>query len=79
MTWSFKNHIRHVITVVLLQAEFLCQVSVLLSILILILLASLRYGFFFATLPRRPASRIRLFAVDVETGVFQVLFNEAAS
>ena len=42
-------------------------------------LASLRYGFFFATLPRRPASRNRLFTVDVETGVLQVLFNEAAS
>ena len=29
------------------------------------------------TLPRRPASRSRLFTVDVETGVLQVLFNEA--
>ena len=43
------------------------------------LLASLRYGFFFATLPRRPASWSRLFTVDVETGVLRVLFNEAAS
>ena len=40
-------------------------------------LASLRYGFFFATLPRRPASRSRLFTVDFETGALQVLFNEA--
>ena len=40
---------------------------------LLFLLVSLRYGFFFATLPRRPASRSRLFAVDVETGVLQVL------
>ena len=31
------------------------------------------------TLPRRPASRSRLFTVDVETGVLPVLFNEAAS
>ena len=46
---------------------------------ILFLLASLRYGFFFATLPRRPASRSRLFTVDIETGVLGVLFNEAAS
>ena len=38
-----------------------------------------RYGFFFVTLPRRPASRNRLFTVDVETGVLPVLFNEAAS
>ena len=36
---------------------------------ILSLLARLRYGFSFATLPRRPASRSRLFTVDVETGV----------
>ena len=28
---------------------------------------------------RRPASRSRLFTVDVETGVLGVLFNEAAS
>jgi hypothetical protein len=42
-------------------------------------LASLRYGFFFATLPRRSASRSRLFTVDVETGVLRVLFNEAAT
>ena len=42
-------------------------------------MASLRYGFFFATLPRRPASRSDLFTVDVETGVLWVLFNEAAS
>ena len=46
---------------------------------LLFLLASLRYGFFFATLPRRPASRSRLFTVDFETGVLQVLFNAAAS
>ena len=46
---------------------------------ILFLLASLKYGFFFATLPRRPASRCRLFTVDVEIGVLRVLFNEAAS
>ena len=46
---------------------------------ILFLLASLRYGFFFAALPRRPAYRSRLFTVDVETGVLRVLFNEAAS
>ena len=44
---------------------------------ILFLLASLRYGFFFATLPRRQASRSHLFTVDVETGVWRVLFNEA--
>ncbi|MGJ0282540.1 hypothetical protein [Streptococcus pyogenes] len=31
------------------------------------------------TLPRRPASQSRLFTVDVETGVLQVLFNEAAT
>ena len=30
-------------------------------------------------LPRMPASRNRLFTVDVETGVLRVLFNEAAS
>ncbi|MBN3274935.1 TBL1R protein, partial [Polyodon spathula] len=35
------------------------------------LLASLRYGFVFATLSRRPASRSRLFTVDVETGVLR--------
>ena len=46
---------------------------------ILFLLASLRYGFFFATRPRRSASWSRLFTVDVETGVLRVLFNEAAS
>ena len=28
-------------------------------------LASLKYVFFFATLPRRPASRSRLFPVDI--------------
>ena len=44
---------------------------------VLFLLASVRYGF--ATLPRRPASWSRLFTVDVETGVFWVLFNESAS
>ena len=38
-----------------------------------------KYGFFFATLPRRPASRSRLFTVHVEPGVLRVLFNEAAS
>ena len=43
------------------------------------LLASLRYGFFCATLPGRPASRSHLFTADVETGILQVLFNEAAS
>src|SRR4029434_11254392 len=42
-------------------------------------LASLRYGFFFATLPRRPASRSRLFTVDVDTVVLRVPFKEAAS
>ena len=31
------------------------------------------------TLPRRPKSRSRLFAVDVETGVLWIVFNEAAS
>ena len=31
------------------------------------------------TLPRRPASRGRLFTVDVETVFLRVLFNEAAS
>ena len=46
---------------------------------LLFLLANLRYGFFFATLSRRPASRSRLFTVDVETGVLRVLFNEAAN
>lgn len=40
------------------------------------LLASLRYGFFFPTLPRRPASRSYLFTVDDETGVLRVLYNE---
>jgi hypothetical protein len=35
-----------------------------------LLLASLRCGFFFATLLRRPVSQSRLFTVDVETGVF---------
>ena len=44
-----------------------------------LLLASLRYDFFFATLPRRPASWSRLFTVDFETGVLRVPFNEAAS
>ena len=53
----------------------LSGVCVLLPILIFFLLASLRYGFFFATLPRRSASRSRLFTVDVETGVLRVLFN----
>ena len=43
------------------------------------LLVSLRYGFFFAALPRRLTSQSRLFTVDVETGVLRVLFNEAAS
>ena len=38
---------------------------------IFFLLASLRYGFFFATLPRRPASRSHLFTADVETGDLQ--------
>ena len=42
-------------------------------------MASLRYGFFFATLPKRPASRSRLFTVDVETVFLPVLFKEAAS
>jgi hypothetical protein len=42
-------------------------------------LSSLRYGFFFATLPRRPASQSRLFTVDVVTGVLRVLFNEASN
>ena len=37
------------------------------------------HGFFFAILPRRPASRSRLFTVDVKTGVLWVVFNEAAS
>ena len=46
---------------------------------LLFLLDSLRYGFFFATLPKRPASWSHLFTVDVETGVLWVLFNEAAS
>jgi hypothetical protein len=45
----------------------------------LFLLATLNYSFFFATLPRRPASWSRLFTVDVETGVLRVLFHEAAS
>ena len=40
---------------------------------LLFLLASLRYGFFFATLPRSPASRSLLFTVDVDTGVLRVL------
>ena len=40
-------------------------------------LASLRYGFFFATLPRSPSSRSHFFTVDVETSVLWVLFNEA--
>ena len=58
----------------------LSSVCVLLLILIFyFLLASLRYGFFFTTLPRRPTSWSCLFIVDVETGVLQVLFNEAAS
>ena len=38
----------------------------------------LRYVFFFATLPRRQASRSRLFTVDVESVVLRVLFHEAA-
>ena len=44
---------------------------------LLFLLANLRYGFFFATLPRRQAFRSCLFTVDVETGDLRVLFNEA--
>ena len=44
-----------------------------------LLLASLRYGFFFATLPWSPESRSRLFTADVDTGVLRVLFNEDAS
>ena len=39
------------------------------------LLASLRYGFFFATFPRRPESRNCRFTVDIKTGVLWVLFN----
>ena len=35
--------------------------------------------YFFATLPRRPASQLRLFTVAVETAVLWVLFNEAAN
>ena len=46
---------------------------------LLFVFASLKYGFFFATLLRRPASRSCLFTVDVETGVLRVLFNKAAS
>jgi hypothetical protein len=42
-------------------------------------LANLRYGFFFATLPRRPAFRSCIFTVDIEPGVLRVLFNEAVS
>ena len=53
---------------------FLCPVCVL-----FFLLVSLRHGFFFETLPRKPASRSRLFTVNVEIGVLRVLFNEAAS
>jgi hypothetical protein len=57
----------------------LSSVCVLLPILILFLLPRMRYGIFFATLLRRPSSWSHLFTVDVETGVFQVLFNEVAS
>ena len=44
-----------------------------------LLLAILRYSFSFATLPRRPASRSRLFTVDVETGILWGPFNEGSS
>ena len=57
----------------------LFSVCVLLPILIFSFYWPLRYGFLFATLPRRPASRSCLFTVNVETGVLRVLFNEAAS
>ena len=50
-----------------------------LNLNILFLLANLRYGFSFATLPRRPSSRSHIFTVDLETCVLRVLFNEAAS
>ena len=53
---------------VLLGRVPLSSVCVLLPILIFsFLLASMRYGFFFATLPRRPASRSRLFNVYIDT------------
>ena len=52
--------------------------SVLLPILTFYFYWPVWDGFFFATLPRRPASRSRLFTVNVETGVLRVLFNEAA-
>ena len=44
-----------------------------------LLLPSLGYGFFFATLPRKPASRSHLFTVDVETGILRVPFNDLLS
>ena len=54
--------------------QFICPVCVL-----FFLLVSLRHGFFFETLPRKPASRSHLFTVNIEIGVLRVIFNEAAS
>ena len=59
------------------SSSFQCLCSFA-HLILFFLLASLRYGFFFTTLPRRPASRSGFFTVDIETGVLRVPFNEAA-
>jgi hypothetical protein len=51
----------------LLSRAPLSSVCVILPINLLFLLASLRYGFFFTTLPRSPSSRSHNFTVDVES------------
>ena len=60
------------------KAELLCPVPVFCPSSSFIFIGQSETWLFFATLPWMPASRSRLFTVDVETGVLQVLFNEAA-
>ena len=57
----------------------LSSVCVLLPILIFSFYWPVWDVSFSLQLPRRPASRSRLFTVDIETGVLWVLFNEAVS
>lgn len=51
------------------QSIILCPVCFFAHLNIFLLLAGLKYAFFFATLPRRPASRRCIFTLDFETGV----------
>ena len=44
-----------------------------------LLLASVRYSFFFSALPRGPGSWSHLITIDVETGILDVPLNGAAS